>query len=145
MPAENGGKMETASRLLILGGVLNIAFGLVNGIPIALQRQTRPDYSKYLRLIHVGALMWGPILISLAVALTLSPLDAGLETVAAALMVTASLLLNAKDTINWRMGIKDEFAEKRQIPQLLGALFFLTSLISIAIITFGVLQGALSA
>lgn len=137
--------MDTAGRLLILGGVLNIAFGLVNGIPIAMQRQTKPDYSKYLRLIHVGALMWGPILISLAVALTLSPLDAQLETFAAALMVAASVLLSAKDTINWRMGVKDEFAEKLRVPQILGALFFLTSLLSIAIITVGVLIGFFSA
>ncbi|MBK9126075.1 MAG: hypothetical protein IPM16_23505 [Chloroflexi bacterium] len=136
--------MDDASKLLILGGVLNIAFGLVNGIPIALQRQSQPDYSKYLRLIHVGALMWGPILISLVLALQLSPLDAGIELVAAGLMVAASILLNVKDTLNWRMGVKDEFAEKPRIPQVMGGLFFLTSLVSIAIITLGVVQGVFS-
>ena len=133
--------MDTATKLLILGGVLNLAYGLLTGIPASLIRAKQPTYSKYLRIVHVGALMWGPILISLTLAVTLSPLDANLETLAAALMVGASVLLDIKDTINWLQGVKDEFAEKPKLPLLLGALSSLASLASIAIFTVGVVQG----
>ena len=132
--------MDTASKILILGGVLNIVFGLLTGLPAGVTRQTQPTYSKYLRFVHVGTLMWGPLLISLSLAIALSPLDARLETLAAVLMVAASLLLDAKDTLNWQMGIQDEFAEKPRLPLLLGGLSSLASLVSMAIILIGVVQ-----
>lgn len=96
--------MDTASKLLILGGVLNITYGLLTGIPAGMIRQKQPDYSKYLRFVHIGALMWGPLLLSLTIALALSPLDAGIETLSAILMVAASVLLDAKDTIKLAYG-----------------------------------------
>jgi hypothetical protein len=133
--------MDTASKLLILGGVLNLLYGLLTGIPAGMIRQKQPTYSKYLRFVHIGALMWGPLLMSLSLALALSPLDAGIETLAAALMVAASILLDAKDTLNWRMGIQDEFAEKARLPLALGGLSSIASLMGILIILVGVLQG----
>ncbi|MBC7813370.1 MAG: hypothetical protein H7175_19580 [Burkholderiales bacterium] len=133
--------MDTASKILILGGVLNLAYGLLTGIPASIIRQKQPTYSKYLRLVHIGALMWGPLLISLTLALMLSPLAEGIETLAASLMVAASFLLDAKDTLNWRMGIQDEFAEKPVLPLAFGALSSLASLAGMAIILVGVVQG----
>lgn len=133
--------MDFASKLLILGGVLNIAYGLLVGIPAGMIRQKQASYSKYLRFVHIGALMWGPLLISLSLAVALSPLDAGLETLAAGLMVVASLLLDAKDTLNWLQGVKDEFAENARLPLLLGGISSLASLVGIAILLLGVLQG----
>ncbi len=133
--------MNTAEKVLILGGVLNLGYGLLTGIPAGMIRQNSPHYSKYLRFVHIGALMWAPILISLSVALRLSTLDDSLELMAAWLMVSASVLLDAKDTINWLSKIEDEFAEKPRIPLALGGLSALASLISIAIITVGVFQG----
>lgn len=81
------------------------------------------------------------MLISLSLALTLSPLSAAVETLAAGLMVAASILLDAKDTLNWRMGIQDEFAERPILPLLLGGLSSLASLVGILIILVGVIQG----
>lgn len=133
--------MESAAKILIIGGVLNIAYGLLTGIPAGIIRQNSPTYSKYLRFVHIGALMWGPILISLALAIELSTLNTNIEQVAAILMVTASVLLNAKDTLNWLMRVDDEFAEKPPLPLLFGVLSSLASLIGIAIIIVGVLQG----
>lgn len=133
--------METAAKILILGGVLNLAWGLLSGIPATLIRQKNATYSKYLRFTHVGALMWGPLLISLALAIELSPLSGQVELIAAWLMVSSSLLLNVKDTINWLQGIQDEFAEKPVIPLLCGGLSALTSIIGIGIILVGVLRG----
>jgi hypothetical protein len=133
--------MDAASKLLILGGVLNVLYGLLTGLPAGMIRQKQPTYSKYLRFVHIGALMWGPLLISLTLAIALSPLDAGLETFAAGLMVAASVLLDAKDTLNWRMGIQDEFAERPPLPLALGGLSSLASLLGMVIILVGVVQG----
>lgn len=133
--------MELAAKILIMGGVLNIAYGLLTGIPAGIIRQNSPSYSKYLRFVHIGALMWGPILISLALAIELSPLGETVELVAAWLMVIASVLLGAKDTINWLTKIEDEFAEKPVLPLALGGLSSLASLAGTGIIVFGVFQG----
>lgn len=133
--------MDDATKILILGGVLNIAYGLLTGIAAGMIRQNHPTYSKYLRFVHIGALMWGPILLSLSWAVAMSTLDAGLETVGAILMVGASVLLDVKDTINWLQGTQDEFAEKARIPLALGTLSALASLAGIAIFTLGVIQG----
>ena len=133
--------MELAAKILIMGGVLNIAYGLLTGIPAGIIRQNSPSYSKYLRFVHIGALMWGPILISLALAIELSPLGETVELVAAWLMVIASVLLGAKDTINWLIKVEDEFAEKPVLPLALGGLSSLASLAGTGIIVFGVFQG----
>ncbi len=133
--------MDTASKILIVGGVLNIAYGLLTGIPAGMIRQNSPTYSKYLRFVHIGALMWGPILISLSLAMALSTLDASVETLAAWLMVGASFLLDLKDTLNWLQGVQDEFGEKKQLPLILGGLSGLMALVGIGIILVGVVQG----
>jgi hypothetical protein len=133
--------MELAAKILILAGVLNIAYGLLIGIPAGMIRQKSPTYPKYLRFVHIGALMWGPILISLALAIELSTLDEGFELLAVWFMVGSSVLLNAKDTINWRMGVEDEFAEKPRLPLALGGLSAVGSLMGISIILIGVIQG----
>ncbi len=133
--------METAAKILIIGGVLNIVYSLLTGIPIAIIRQKNPTYSKYLRFVHVGALMWGPLLISLVLALELSPLSQGTELLAAWLMVIASITLNAKDTINWLVSVEDEFVEKPIVPLILGGISALTAIIGMGIILVGVIQG----
>ncbi len=133
--------METAAKILILAGVLNIAYGLLTGIPAGIIRQKNPTYSKYLRFVHIGALMWGPMLISLALAIQLSTLDEGLELLAVWFMVGSSVLLNAKDTLNWLQGTQDEFAEKSRLPLALGGLSAVGSLLGITIILIGVIQG----
>lgn len=132
--------MEAAMKILILGGVLNLAYGLLTGIPAAMIRQNSPTYSKYLRFVHIGALMWGPILISQSVALSVSTLDANVALLAAWLMVIASVMLDAKDTINWLQKVSDEFAEKPRLPLVLGALSSLASIVGVAIILLGVVQ-----
>lgn len=132
--------METAAKILIFAGVLNIAYGLLTGIPAGLVRQNNAIYSKYLRFVHIGALMWGPLLISMALAVELSPMDANLELLAVWFLVGSSILLNAKDTINWLTGVQDEFAERPRLPLALGGLSSVGSLLGVGIIIIGVLQ-----
>lgn len=136
--------MDTTTKILIVGGVLNIAYGTLLGLPIALIRQNQPTYSRYLRLAHVSALLWGPILISLAAALPLSRLSDGLEQLAAWLLVAASILGATKDTLNWRLGITDEFAHRRSLPFLLGTLGAIGAVVGIVLISIGVVIGVVS-
>lgn len=133
--------MEIAAKILIVGGVLNIVYSLLTGIPIAVIRQKSPTYSDYLRMVHVGSLMWAPLLISLVLALELSPLSQGTEQLAAWLMVISSVTLNAKDTINWLVSVEDEFAEKPIAPLILGGVSALTAFVGVGIILVGVIQG----
>lgn len=133
--------MDMATKILIIGGLVNLAYGLLTGIPAGIIRQNHPSYSKYLRFVHVGSLMWGPILLSLSMALPLSTLSSDLETLAAVLMVAASLLLDAKDTLNWLWGVTDEFAQKPKLPLALGTLSSLCSIVGVAILIIGCIKG----
>jgi hypothetical protein len=129
--------MEPAARILIVGGILNLVWGYVTGFFLSSVRTRAPEASKYLNLAHVGPLMWGPILLGLAVAVPLS--HTGLETLAAWLLVAASAVLDLKDTLNWLQGIRDEFLE-RPPGFYLGAVSALLGGVGLAILTAGVLR-----
>ena len=130
--------MDAATHILIVGGVLNLAWGYVTGFFLSSVRTNAPTASKYLTLAHVGPLMWGPILLGLAVAVPLS--HTGYETPAAWLMVAASVVLDVKDTLNWLQGVGDEFVE-RPAGFYLGGVSALLGSVGLAILTVGVLRG----
>lgn len=105
--------MSTASKILIVAGMLNLVIGALSGIPMALVRQRgAAEVPKYLTLVHIGGLMHGPLLLGVAFALSISTLSPWVATAAALTLAIASGLLVLKDTINWRQGIHDEFAEQ---------------------------------
>ncbi len=132
--------VQTAAKILVLGGLGNLAYGLFTGMVIGAIRAKQPTVSKYLSLAHQGPLMWAPILFGLVVVLPLSNLSEGLESLAAGAMVVASALLNTKDTWHWLRETKDEFAEK-PAPLYLGHLMSLAYLVSLSIFGYGVLKG----
>jgi hypothetical protein len=104
--------MSTASKILIAAGMINLLVGGLSGIPMAMVRQRGAlEVPKYLTLVHLGGLMHGPILLGVGFALTISTLTPWIDTAAAVMLAVASGLLIIKDTINWRQGIRDEFAE----------------------------------
>ncbi len=132
--------MQTAAKILILGGLGNLAYGLITGMIIGALRAKQPTVSKYLSLAHQGPLMWAPILFGLVVVLPLSNLSEGLENIAAGSMVAASVFLNAKDTWHWLRETKDEFAEK-PAPLYLGHMMSVAYLVSLMIFGYGALKG----
>ena len=69
----------------------------------------------------------------------LSALGPGWNEVAAWLVVVASALVAAKDTVNWLTGVQDEFGEKPRAT-LLGGLAALPETIGIGIFVIGVLD-----
>jgi hypothetical protein len=88
----------------------------------------------------MAGLMNGPILIAIGFALTTSTLSAWVNTAAALILATASALLLIKDTLNWRQGVTDEFAQNSlglKFGKVFGPLFVL----GIVTATAGVISG----
>ncbi len=132
--------METAVKILIAGGVLNLAYGFLTGLFMASVRRTSPEAPRYLVTAHVTPLMQGAMLLGLTVAVGLSTLPASVEVLGASLLVAASALLAAADTLCWLQGIKDAFAERP--PGLyLGVTQGTLASIGIAILVVGVFRG----
>lgn len=133
--------MSPAEKILIVGGIVNLAYGFLTGFFMGVIRQREPVVPKYLTLAHTGPLMQGPMLLGLVFALQLSPLAPSLEFAAASLLVVGSFFLAAKDTLNWLQQVQDEFRERPTIGMVLGSLSVLTATVGLLIILVGVFQG----
>jgi hypothetical protein len=130
--------ITAAEKVLIAGGVLNLAYGTLLGYAIVVVRtKGAPTTPKYLLAAHVGALLQAAVLLGLVWAARLSTLGPGWLDVAAWLIVVASALVAAKDTVNWLTGVQDEFAEKSKAAPL-GGLAALPMTIAIGIFVVGV-------
>lgn len=133
--------MDNASKILIIAGMANLLVGALSGIPMALVRQGgAEEVPKYLTMVHLGALMNGPILISVAFVLTTSTLSPWIDTTAAVMLAVASAILLAKDTINWRQEITDEFAQ-HSLGLKLGHVFGPMEIVGLALATAGAVSG----
>ena len=131
--------ITAADKVLIVGAVLNLAYGALLGYPIVVTRvKGAPAAPKYLMATHVGALLQAAILLGLVWAARLSMLGSGWQDTAAWLVVASSALVAAKDTVNWLTGVNDEFREKPKNAPL-GALAALGETVGIGIFVVGVL------
>ncbi len=132
--------ITAAEKVLIAGGVLNLAYGILLGYPITVTRvKGAPATPKYLMAAHVGALLHAAVLFGLVWAARLSTLGPGWQDVAAWLVVVSSALIAAKDTVNWLTGVQDEFSEKPKYAAPLAGLAALAETIGIGIFVAGVL------
>lgn len=105
--------ITAAEKVLIVGGVLNLAYGTLLGYPITVIRaRGAPATPKYLMTGHISALLQAAVLLGLVWAARLSTLGPGWLDVAAWLVVVSSALVAAKDTLNWLTGVQDEFSER---------------------------------
>jgi hypothetical protein len=131
--------MTVAEKVLIAGGVLNLAYGALLGYPIVVIRaKGAPAVPKYLLATHISVLLHAAILLGLVWAARLSTLSSGWEDVAAWLVVGSSALIAAKDTLNWLTGVHDEFREKAKTMPL-AALSAVAEPLGIGIFVVGVL------
>jgi hypothetical protein len=131
--------ITVAEKVLIAGGVLNLAYGVLLGYPITVIRAKGASAApKYLMAAHVGTLLHAAVLLGLAWAARLSALGPGWRDVAAWLVVAASALIAAKDTVNWLTGVQDEFGEKAKTAPL-AALAALAETAGVGIFVAGVL------
>ena len=130
-----------AEKVLIVGGVLNLAYGVLLGFPIvAIRAKGAPAAPRYLIAAHVGVLLHGAVLLGLVWAARLSTLGPGWEDVAAWMLVVASALIATKDTLNWLTGTDDEFKGKpRAWAMPLGLLGAVGEPVGVGIFLVGVL------
>jgi hypothetical protein len=99
--------------------VLNLAYGVLLGYPITVTcAKGAPTTPKYLMAAHVGALLQAAVLLGLVWAARLSALGRASSMWPPWLVVVASALVAAKDTLNWVTGVKDEFGEKARTTPL---------------------------
>lgn len=132
--------ITVAEKVLIVGGVLNLAYGVLLGYPITANRvKGAPATPRYLMAAHLSTLLHAAVLLGLVWAARLSALGSGWHEVAAWLVVIASALVAAKDTVNWLTGVQDEFTDKSKAT-LLGGLAALPETIGIGIFVVGVLK-----
>jgi hypothetical protein len=132
--------ITAAEKVLIAGGVLNLAYGVLLGYPMVVTRvKGAPATPRYLLATHVETLLQAAVLLGLAWAARLSALGPGWLDAAAWLIVVSTALVAAKGTLNWLTGVKDEFTDKaRTVP--LGALAALGMTTGVGIFVVGVLQ-----
>lgn len=131
--------METAAKVLIVGGVLNLGYGVITGLIISRIRSRSPDVPRHLTLAHIGPFMQGPMLLGLSIAMALSSLATGVETLAAWLLVAGSAGIAGGDTLLWLGGAKDAFKERPPgfYFQAVGGVL---TAVGIAIVLVGVLR-----
>lgn len=132
--------MDTATRILIVGGMFVLAFGLLLGIPMALARKEAPRAPRYLMAAHLAAIIQGGLLLALTVAVGFSPLSSGLETTAAALLVGGVVLFDLGLALDWLQGIEDAFEEK-SLGNRVSAIGTPLVLVGAGILCYGVVAG----
>ena len=132
--------ITAAEKVLIAGGVLNLAYGVLLGYPITVIRvKGAPATPRYLMAAHLSTLLHATVLLGLVWAARLSTLGPGWQDVAAWLVVISSVLIAAKDTVNWLTGVQDEFSEKPEYAAPLAGLAASAETIGIGIFVAGVL------
>ena len=135
--------MDTASKILILGGMAALVASFVLGFFFAKEREKATQANRYLVMAHVGGLMGGTMLLALTVAVRYSNLGIGLETMAAALLTAGTLLLVSKDTLNWRQGVSDEFKQQPELQSKAGIAGVIAMSAGLLVLVVGVLSAAL--
>jgi len=131
--------METAGKILLVGGVLNLAYGVVTGYSMSLTKMRGKEVPRYLTLAHLGPLMQGPALLGLVIAVGFSRLSSGTETLAAWMLVAGMGGVTLKDTINWLTHVRDDIAQ-RSLGFYLGGLSAALIATGLAIVIVGVVR-----
>ncbi|MBL1076717.1 hypothetical protein JK358_20165 [Nocardia sp. 2] len=135
--------MNTAEKILTIGGLLTLGYGSLLGFPMTAMRmkEGHPPTPRYLTVAHVGAVMQGAILLGLVWAARMSELSSWWETTAAILLVASGVFIAIKDTANWLTGVNDEFADKTWTGPFgfAGAVTLMAGLVILAVGVFAAL------
>jgi hypothetical protein len=103
--------MDTATRILIVGGMSVLTFGFLLGIPMAAARSKAPRAPRYLFAAHLAAIIQGGLLLALTIAVGFAALSPRVATTAAAFLVGGVALFDAGLALNWLQGVEDGFGE----------------------------------
>jgi hypothetical protein len=119
--------VDTASKVLVVGGLLNLVYAFAVGFVLSRIRLRTPDTGRYLPLAHRVSLWWGFLLLGMPWAVQLSTLPARAETLAAALLVGSSALSAVEPLVNLFRRVEDPVAERSLGFYLAGAAGVLAS------------------
>lgn len=103
--------MTAANRILVMGGMSVLLFGLLLGIPMAVARSKASRAPRYLFAAHLAAIIQGGMLLALTIGVDFSSLSSGVETTAAWMLVGGVVLFDLGLTANWIQGVEDAFGE----------------------------------
>ena len=132
--------LTPAARLLVVGGVANLVLSFLLGWVLAgrrLKSALEPD--RWLLTAHEVSLQEGLMLLGLAFALHFTRLSPELATVAAWLLIAASVFQDFSGIVNWLRGTGDQFAE-RSTGWLLATLNAVTNTAGLLIVAWGVIR-----
>ena len=105
---------DTATKILIIGGLASLLFSFAMAFRLALARMADHEADHHLLLgVHVVSLWEGFMLLGLVWAVALSDLSSGLETTATLLLVAGGMLQLISNTMAWRANNTNLFAPPR--------------------------------
>ena len=134
--------MVTAAKILIIGGLASLLFAFIMGFVLSRARLADPNLPQERLLnVHVVTLWEGFMLLGLVWAVALSDLSAGLETLAAVLLVVAATLQAAASFFAWRGHMENLFADTRSPVYLMAASNAVIGLVGLAILVIGAVKG----
>jgi hypothetical protein len=137
-----GARMETAAKILILGGLGSLLFSFVMAFVLSQARLADPMADRSLLLqVHRVSLWEGFMLLGLVWAVQLSDLSGTLECIAAVLLVAAAALQLTSNTMAWRAGNENLFAPPRGLTYYLAAVNAVLAMIGLVILVIGALRG----
>jgi hypothetical protein len=134
--------MDTAAKVLIIGGLASLLFSFVMAFNLALARMADPEADRHLLLqVHVVSLWEGFMLLGLVWAVALSDLSSGLETTAALLIVAGGALQLISNTMGWRQNNTNLFAPPRGLTFQLARINAILATAGLVILVIGALKG----
>lgn len=134
--------MDTAAKILVIGGLASLLYSFVMAFRLALARMADPMVDRHLLLqVHVVSLWEGFMLLGLVWAVVLSDLSSGLETVAALLLVAGGALQLISNTMAWRENNTNLFAPPRGLTFQLARINAILAMAGLVILAIGALKG----
>lgn len=134
--------MDTAAKILILGGLGSLLVSFVMAFVLAMARLSDPQADRSLLLqVHRVTLWEGFMLLGLVWAERLSTLSASLECTAAVLLVAAAALQATSNTLAWRAGNTNLFAPPRGLTYYMATANAVLAFIGLVIFVIGALKG----
>ena len=134
--------MDTAAKVLILGGLGSLLFAFIMGFALSRERLKDPmaDQARLLQ-VHVVSLWEGFMLPGLVWAVALSDLSSGIETLAALLLVAGGAFQMAANFLAWRQRLENLFEPPRGTAYALAAINASLAMIGLVILAIGAIAG----
>ena len=129
---------DTATKILIIGGLASLLFSFAMAFRLALARMADPEADHHLLLqVHVVSLWEGFMLLGLVWAVALSDMSAGWETAATLLLVAGGALQLIGNTMAWRENNTNLFAPPRGLTFQVARLNAILALAGLVILIVG--------